>query len=337
VVAAALVAPTDIHDVVTAVSWAAKNGMSVQVMATGHGLNGPVEGGVLITTEQLGGVTVDPDRRTATFGAGVRWGQVIEAAAPHGLAPVNGSFSGVGAVGYTLGGGTGPLSRAYGFSADHVVRARLVDGSGAVHEVDDHDRELSWALRGGKGNFGVVTELEVELMPVSTLYGGAVHFPGAAAHDVLHAFATWSAALPEEVSTTSVALLRLPPLPEVPEPLRGQFVVALRYAYLGGADAGAELLAPMRTVATPLIDTVQEIPYAAVDSIHQDPTDPIPFGTTEPACATCRRPRSTPSSRSPARGRTSPSRWSRSASWAARWSAPPRSPTRCPAGTPLTP
>ena len=169
---AALVAPIDIHDVVTAVSWAARNGMPVRVMATGHGLGGPVDGGVLITTEQLGGVTVDPDRRTAAFGAGVRWGQVIEAAAPHGLAPVNGSSSGVGAVGYTLGGGTGPLSRAYGFSADHVVRALLVDGSGAVHEVDDRDRELFWALRGGKGNFGVVTELEIELMPVDQSFAG---------------------------------------------------------------------------------------------------------------------------------------------------------------------
>jgi len=275
---AALVSPTDIHDVVTAVSWAAKNDMPVQVMATGHGLHGPVDGGVLITTEQLGGVTIDPDRRTATIGAGVRWAQVIEAAAPYGLAPVNGSSSGVGAVGYTLGGGSGPLSRAYGFSADHVLRARLVDGKGIVHEVDDdRDRELFWALRGGKGNFGVVTELEIELMPVATLYGGAIFFPGAAAHDVLHAFATWSAALPEEVSTTSIALLRLPPLPELPEPLRGQFVVSLRYAHLGGAEAAAELLAPMRAVATPLIDAVQEIPYAAVVSIHQDPTDPIPF------------------------------------------------------------
>jgi FAD/FMN-containing dehydrogenase len=275
---AALVSAAGTEDVATAVSWAARRGLRVGVMATGHGLSEAIDDGVLITTERMDGVTVDPGGRTATFGAGVRWARVIEAAAPHGLAPISGSSSGVGAVGYTLGGGTGPLSRAFGFAADHVRRARLVDGTGAVHEVDaGSDPELFWALRGGKGNFGVVTELEIDLMPVASLYGGSVFFPGAAAADVLHAFATWSANLPDDVSTTSVALLRLPPLPDLPEPLRGQFVVQLRYAYLGAPDAGADILAPMRAVAEGLIDSVTEIPAVAVDSIHQDPTDPLPF------------------------------------------------------------
>lgn len=275
---AALVSAVDTRDVQTTVTWAAKRGLPVGVMATGHGLTRPVHDGILITTEQMNQVSVDPHRRTATIGAGVRWAQVIQAAAPHGLAPVNGSSSAIGAVGYTLGGGTGPLSRTYGFAADHVLRARLVGGDGVVHDVTAHnDPELFWALRGGKGNFGIVTEMEIELMPVASLYGGSVFYPGSAAHDVLHAFATWSPDLPEEVSTTSVAMLRLPPLPELPEPLRGQFVVQVRYAHLQGTEPGAEILAPMRAVAEPLIDTVREIPYAAVDSIHQDPTDPMPF------------------------------------------------------------
>jgi hypothetical protein len=114
-------------------------------------------------------------------------------------------------------------------------------------------------------------------MPVATLYGGCVFYPGAAASDVVRAFAEWSTDLPERVSTTSIALLRLPPLPELPEPIRGQFVVSVRYAHLDGAEAGAEQFAPMRSVATPLIDGVHEMPYTAVDSIHLDPTDPIPF------------------------------------------------------------
>ncbi|MFJ1706610.1 FAD-binding oxidoreductase [Kitasatospora sp. NPDC088346] len=186
-------------------------------MATGHGLTAPVEAGVLITTERMAGVRVDPATRTATVQAGARWSQVIEAAAPHGLAPINGSSSAVGVVGYTLGGGSGPLSRAFGFAADNVRRARLVEGLGVVHDVDaTSDPELFWALRIG-------------LMPVTSLYGGSVFYPGAAARDVLHAFAAWSSDLPERVSTTSVALLRLPPLPEIPEPLlRGQCVVQLR-------------------------------------------------------------------------------------------------------------
>ena len=275
---AALVSAAHTADVTAAVLWAARHGKRVAVMATGHGLNAPVEDGVLITTERMADVRIASDARTATVQAGTRWSQVLEAAAPHGLAPMNGSSCAVGAVGYTLGGGSGPLSRAYGFAADHVRRARLVDAEGTVHDVDaDSDPELFWALRGGKGNFGIVTELEIGLMPVARLYGGSVFYPGAAARDVLHAFAEWSADLPEQVSTTSVAMLRLPPLPELPEPLRGQFVVQLRYAHLDGAEPGAALLEPLRTVAAPLVDTVRDIPYAAVDSIHQDPTDPMPF------------------------------------------------------------
>jgi hypothetical protein len=227
---AAVVAAADTADIAAAVAWAARRGLRVAVMATGHGLNAPVEDGVLITTHRMDRASVDPDARTATVQAGATWAQVIQAAAPHGLAPINGSSSGVGAVGYTLGGGSGPLSRAYGFAADHVRSASVVDGTGAVGEVDAaSDADLFWALRGGKGNFGIVTELQIELMPVAALYGGSVFYPGAAASDVLHAFAEWSADLPERVSTTSVALLRLPPQPQLPEPIRGQFVVPVRY------------------------------------------------------------------------------------------------------------
>jgi hypothetical protein len=275
---AAVVAAVSVTDVAATVAWAARRGRRVAVMATGHGLTADLEGGVLITTDRMNGVSVDSGARTATVQAGATWAQVIQAVAPYGLAPINGSSSGVGAVGYTLGGGNGPLSRAFGFAADHVRRATVVDGTGAVRDVDAaSDPDLFWALRGGKGNFGVVTELEIELMPVASLYGGSVFYPGAAASDVVHAFSEWSNDLPDRVSTTSIALLRLPRLPELPEPIRGQFVVSVRFAHLDGAGAGADQFAPMRSVATPLIDGVQEIPYAAVDSIHQDPTEPIPY------------------------------------------------------------
>ncbi|MEU5536021.1 FAD-binding oxidoreductase [Streptomyces sp. NPDC020362] len=275
---AALVSATHTKDVAVAVRWAARHGMRVAVMATGHGLNASVDDGMLITTERMNKVSVNAGSHTATVQAGTRWSQVVEAAASHGLAPINGSSCAVGAVGYTLGGGSGPLSRAFGFAADHVVRARLVDGEGTVHDVDvESDPELFWALRGGKGNFGIVTELEFKLMPVTDLYAGSLFYPAVGAKDVLHAFSEWSADLPEQVSTTSVAVLRLPPLPEIPEPLRGQCVMQLRYAHLKGSEAGAEVLAPMRRVFKPLVDTVQDIPYTAVDSIHQDPTDPMPF------------------------------------------------------------
>ncbi|MBW0088799.1 FAD-binding oxidoreductase [Pseudonocardia sp. KRD-184] len=273
---ALVVGATCAGDVAVAVRWAAAHGLRVSVQSTGHGLISDLAGTVLVTTRRMSGVVVDPVSRSARVGAGVRWAQVIEAAAPYGLAPLSGSSSAVGVVGYTLGGGLGPLARRYGFAADHVRSVQLVTAAGEVRHVDAiGDPELFWALRGGKGNFGIVTEIEFGLVPVATLYGGGIFFPGAAASDVLHAYRTWVDTLPEE-TTTSIALLRLPPLPTLPEPLRGQFVVHLRVAHLGSADEGAALLAPMRAVAAPLMDLVAEMPYAAVDSIHMDPTDPMP-------------------------------------------------------------
>jgi len=121
----------------------------------------------------------------------------------------------------------------------------------------------------------VVTEIEIELVPVSRFFGGGIFFPGTSAAAVLHAWRLWAPSLPNEV-TTSVALLRLPPDPQLPPPLQGQFVVHLRYAHLGDADEAARLLAPMRDTAPILIDTVAELPYAAVDAVHMDPTSPMP-------------------------------------------------------------
>ena len=273
---AVVVGATCAADVAAAVRWATAQGRPVAVQSTGHGLISDLAGTVLVTTRRMSAVTVDPVARTARVGAGVRWGQVIEAAAPFGLAPLNGSSSQVGVIGYTLGGGLGPMARRYGFAADHVRRIELVTAAGDIRQVDSiSDPELFWALRGGKGNFGIVTELEFELMPVAGLYGGGIFFPGAAAGDLLHTYRTWVETLPEE-TTTSIALLRLPPLPELPEPLRGQFVVHLRFAHLGPADEGAALLAPMRAVVPAVMDLVADMPYAAVDSIHMDPTEPMP-------------------------------------------------------------
>ncbi|RBY90700.1 FAD-binding oxidoreductase [Blastococcus sp. TF02A-26] len=273
---AVVVGATCPADVAATVRWAAERGLSVAVQATGHGLTSALTGAVLVTTSRLDEVTVDPVARTARVGAGVRWRAVIDAAAPHGLAPLSGSSSHVGAVGYTLGGGLGPLARRHGFAADHVRSAEIVTGDGEIRTVDAvSDPELFWALRGGKGSFGVVTALEFDLVPVARLYGGGVFFPGSATRDLLHAYREWAPTLPEE-TTTSIAVLRLPPDPALPEPLRGQTVVHLRVAHLGDAAEGAALVAPMRAVAPALLDALGEMPFGAVDAIHMDPTDPMP-------------------------------------------------------------
>lgn len=274
------VGATSADEVAAAIRWAGDHGHPVAVVATGHGLHSDLSGALAVSTRRMCSVTVDPRARTARVGAGARWAQVIEMAATHGLAPLNGSSSAVGVVGYTLGGGVGPMGRRFGFAADHVRRVQLVTADGLIREVDAaRDPELFWAIRGGKGNFGIVTEMEFDLMPVKTLYAGGIFFPASACADVLHTYRRWAQTLPEE-STSSVALLRLPPDPALPEALRGQFAVHLRFAHLdsdsGQPGDGERLLAPMRAVATPLMDLVGEMPYAAVDSIHMDPTEPMP-------------------------------------------------------------
>jgi hypothetical protein len=203
----------------------------------------------------------------------------VLAAAEFGLAPLNGSSPLVGVVGYTLGGGHSPvLGRTFGWAADHVRAVELVTADGRLHRVTEStDPDLFWAVRGGKSNFGVVTAIEFDLFPVTSVYGGGIYYDGSHTADVLHAYREWIQQVPDELNS-SVGLLRLPPLPSVPEPLRGRLVVHLRVSYVGGSVDGERLVAPMRAVAPSIIDSVTELPYTEVDSIHQDPVDPMPFG-----------------------------------------------------------
>jgi FAD/FMN-containing dehydrogenase len=270
-----VVGATSEADVVAAVGMAAADRLPVATKGTGHGVTAEVTAPVLVSTRRLDTVTVDPRARTARVGAGATWAQVMAAAAPHGLAPLCGSSTAVGVTGYTLGGGMGPLGRRHGFAADHVRRLRLVPADGRPHEIDaDRAPELFWALRGaGKSGFGIVTELEFDLFPISRFHGGGIFVPGAAAPDLLHAWRQWAPTLPEEAST-SVAVVRLPDVATLPQAVRGRTVVHLRYTHLGRAGEAEDLLAPLRSVAAPLTDGIRERPYAEIDAVHQDPTDP---------------------------------------------------------------
>src|SRR5689334_237448 len=264
-------------DVVAAVSWAVAHDLRVAVQATGHGPVRNASGSLMITTRRMQGVHIDPLRRTARVQAGVRWAAVMEAAAEYGLAGLCGSSSDVGIVGYTLGGGMGSLGRLHGFAADHVTAVEIVTADGRLRRVTaDDDAELFWAIRGGKGNFGVVTALEFDLVPVASLFGGGLFFPGDDAPALLHRFREWAPALPEEVST-SIAIMRLPDLEELPPPLRGQTVVHLRFAYAGTDFALAErLLSPMKVAGTILLGYVGPMRTDEMDAIHMDPKDPLP-------------------------------------------------------------
>ncbi|MFJ2645189.1 FAD-binding oxidoreductase [Streptomyces sp. NPDC087420] len=275
---ALVVAAANAADVQATVRFAARHGRPVAVKTTGHQTALPARGAVLITMEAMTDVVIDPDARTARVGAGVIWQSVIDRACTAGLAPVNGSMPRVGVAGYTLGGGQSPfLGRTRGYAADHVRSLDVVTADGELRHVDPtSDPELFWALRGGKGNFGIVTALEFDLFPLARLYAGGIYFAGEHMADVLRAWRTWIADIPEEMSS-SLAVQRLPPLPELPEPLRGAFVLHLRIAYLGSAADGERLIAPLRSAAPVLLDTVADMPYSAIASVHMDPPEPMPY------------------------------------------------------------
>ncbi|MFD3976125.1 FAD-binding oxidoreductase [Streptomyces cyaneofuscatus] len=276
------------EDVREAVAYAGGRGLHVAAHASGHGLPGPVEGGVLIATRALDSVTVDPVRRTARIGAGANWGQVIEAAAPHGLAPLNGSSPSVGAVSYTLGGGLGILAREFGYAADHVRSLDVVTADGTARRVTPEcEPELFWGLRGGGHRLGVVTGLEIALVAVERLYGGSIAFDGArAAGEVVRGYLEWTRTVPDAV-TSSLAALVYPDLPRLPEELRGRYVISVRVAFTGGVAEGERLVAPLRAIGraaadgpdraadSPVLsDSLREMPYTESHTIHSDPPFP---------------------------------------------------------------
>ncbi|MGY1805102.1 FAD-binding oxidoreductase [Blastococcus sp. SYSU D00922] len=274
---AVAVGATCAEDVAAAVSWAVAHDLRVAVQATGHGPVSNAAGSLMITTRRMQGMSIDPDRRVARVEAGVKWKKVLEGAADHGLTGLCGSTSDVGVVGYTLGGGMGSLSRRFGFAADHVQAVEIVTADGRLRRASaDSEPELFWAVRGGKGNFGIVTAIEIDLVPVGSLYAGGIFFTGDDAPALLHRFRQWAPTLPEEVGT-SIAVMRMPPMEELPPPLRGQTVVHLRYAYSGTDHAEAEkLLSPMKILGTIVMGYVGPIRTDEMDSIHMDPVDPMP-------------------------------------------------------------
>jgi FAD/FMN-containing dehydrogenase len=271
-----VVGATSTADVAEAIRFAAEHGAPVTVQATGHGAHAPITGGVLISTRRLQRLKIDPDARTATIGAGVRWAAVLEAAAEHGLTAIPGSSPNVGVVGYLLGGGLGPLARSHGFSSDYLLGATVVTGTGETIEVSEQSHpDLLWALRGGKGGFGVVTEVQVRLEELSTLYAGAMFFDTEHIEQVLRAWLDWTTDADPDV-TTSVALIRFPDLDVVPDPFRGRHLLSLRFAYPGSDDEGARLAGPLRIAAPVHLDMLGELPTEQLGAIHSDPDQPGP-------------------------------------------------------------
>jgi FAD/FMN-containing dehydrogenase len=262
------------NDMIAAVTFARKQRLAVAVQATGHGVSVPANGGVLINTSQMRSVHIDAGKASATVSAGAQWCDVLPKAHEAGLAALSGSSTGVGVMGYTLGGGSGWLGRKYGFAADSVSAARLITGEGRVLEISaDQEPELFWAIRGGTSNFGVVSSLRFKLYPVPSLYGGGIYWPMERALEVSERYREWVTSVPEEL-TSRLAFVQMPPLPQIPERLRGQWLVAVQGAFAGAEAEGAKLFEPLRKIGGAVEDAVNMMPYTVVDSIARDPLAP---------------------------------------------------------------
>jgi FAD/FMN-containing dehydrogenase len=264
-------------DVVVAVQFARTENLGVGVMATGHGVGAPCNGGLLINTSRMRTVKINAISRTAIVEPGALWKDVILEAHAYGLAGLVGSAPHVGVVGYTLGGGFGYLGRKYGLNVAGILRAEVVTAEGKlVHASASENTELFWALKGSAGNFGIVTSLEFQLHPLTNVFGGAVFYPVENAHEALSLFARWTSSLPDEV-TAAFAFMNVPPLPFLPEVLRGRSVAVIRGCYCGEKpEQGVDLFRTVREqLGKPLMDTFAVMPVTAMNTIANDPVDPM--------------------------------------------------------------
>jgi hypothetical protein len=272
--------------VAAAITAAQSRGLDVEVISTGHAssMADQMGGALLVRTVPSGPVEVDLRTRRARIPAGTRWGAVAEAAARYGLGALHGSSPDVGAVGYLLRGGLSFYGRRFGLAVNSLRAVELVAADGQLHHVDtDHDPALFWAIRGGGGGFGVVTAVEIELFDTAGVWTGADWWPVSEAGPLLDAWAGWTRTAPREV-TTSFRILRLPPLPGVPEPLTHGPVVCVDGAALATSSAEVpdvaakvdDLLGRMRAVATPLLATWRAATTLDVPQTHMDPPDPLP-------------------------------------------------------------
>jgi FAD/FMN-containing dehydrogenase len=263
-------------DVSKVVGFARDDGLKVAAQGSGHGAMplGSLDDVILIKTERMRGVEVEDGRARVEAGA---WAADLgEVAAKSGGSFLPGTSPNVGVIGYTLGGGLSWFGRKYGWACNKVTAIELVTADGEARTVDAAtDPDLFWALRGGGGGYAVVTALHVELVPVSEAYAGALLFPPELATDGIRAYRDWTADAPEEVGSM-VRTLNLPPIPDVPEPLRGRKWLAISAAVIGSREDGESSIAPLREIGEPVVDTFDQIPASGVTRIAMDPEPPVP-------------------------------------------------------------
>jgi hypothetical protein len=275
---AAVVFAENAEDVAATVRFATENDLKVAPQGTGHGAAplAPLDETILLKTERMRGVEVDPEARTARVEAGVWGAELGQAAGEHGLCFLPGSAPDVGVIGYTLGGGLSWLGRRHGFACNRVAAIELVTAEGDARTVDaENDADLFWAMRGGGGGYAVVTALRVDLLPIAEVYAGALVFPAEVGAEAVRAYRDWAEGVPDEV-TSVVRFITPPPIPDVPEPLRGRPLLTIDAACIGDQAEGEATIAPLREIGETIMDTFAWMPTAGLSRIHMDPENPVP-------------------------------------------------------------
>jgi FAD/FMN-containing dehydrogenase len=259
-----------VADVIAAVQFANSQGLEIAIRGGGHSLPGfsTTDGGLVVDLSRMRAVRVDAPAMRVVAEGGATWGDLDHEAQSFGLAVTGGLVSTTGVAGFTLGGGVGWLTRRYGLAADNLVGADVVLADGRlVHASETENPDLLWGLRGGGGNFGVVTAFEFTLHQIGqTILGGPIFFPASQALEVLRGWRAYTADLADEV-TTLVSLGSAPPIPPIPADVHGKKIVTLVTAYAGSPDDGAEVTAPIHTLAEPVADLLGPIPYLVLQTL----------------------------------------------------------------------
>src|SRR3954466_11591804 len=257
-------------DVIAAVGFARSNDLPIAVRGGGHSIAGfsTCDDGIVIDLSQLNEVRVDPAAQRAYVGGGAVWADVDHETQAYGLATTGGLVSTTGVAGFTLGGGIGWTMRKFGLACDNLAAADVVTADGRLFVASETENaDLLWGLRGGGGNFGIVTQFELDLLPLGpTVYAGAIFYPADASRDLLRAFRDWSADAPDEI-TALVNLTTAPPLPAIPEEWHGKKIAAFLAVSTGPVDEGEALVRTFREVAQPIADVLGPMPYQAMQTL----------------------------------------------------------------------
>jgi hypothetical protein len=277
---AVIVRPADASQVARVVSAARETGLELAVRSGGHSLagHGVCDGGIVLDLSDMRGLEIDPEGRTAWAQTGLTAGQYAKATAAHGLATGFGDTGSVGIGGLTLGGGVGYLSRAHGLTIDDLLAAEMVTADGNIVEVDaENHPDLFWAIRGGGGNFGVATRFKFRLHDLDGVVGGMLMLPATA--EIVRSFVAQAEAAPDELSTIA-NIMPAPPMPFVPPEQHGRLVVMGLLCYAGPPEAAEPVLAPFRSLATPIADMVRPIPYPEMFPPEEEDFHPTAIGHT---------------------------------------------------------